>query len=263
MASPEKRPRLEGLRRTLAEPGDPLLGTFVTIPRVEIIEALAGSGFDFAILDCEHGPYWLESLPPLLAAARGSGLTAIVRTPDSSLQGIGASLDAGADGVLVPQVADAEAARTVVNGSRLPPTGSRGTNPYIRGARYGIDQHFLSLENDRRACLVMVENSRTADQIDEIASIGELDCAFVGPYDLSASYGVPGQLDHPSVQAATDRILSVCDRSGLATGVFAATPESAVKWMRRNVRLVALSVDSQLAVQGFSAATKRVKTGLE
>ncbi|MGH2684976.1 MAG: aldolase/citrate lyase family protein, partial [Actinomycetota bacterium] len=115
----------------------PLLGTFVMLPRIEVLEMVALAGFDVAILDLEHGPFQTSDLPELAAAAQGAGMFVVARLGDSSETTIGNVLDAGVDGVLVPHVfSDVEAMR-VVRAGRYPPAGNRSLNPYVRGTRYG------------------------------------------------------------------------------------------------------------------------------
>lgn len=252
-----ERPTIAGatLRARLAEPGTSLLGTFVTIPRVELVEAIGASGFDFVILDCEHGPFGIEAVPALLAAAQGSGMAAVVRTADDRPQGIGAALDAGADGVLVPRITGVESAQRAVAAARLPPTGYRGVHPYIRAASYGADTDYLRTEDTRRAAMVMIEDPAAVDQIAQITALEELDCAFIGPFDLSSGSGMPGAVDHPKIRASIDRVLEVAQSSGTGTGIFAPDPAAASHWLERGVNLVALSVDTRLAGDAFRAAS--------
>lgn len=253
-------PASAGLRATL-EGGDcSLIGTFVTIPRVELVEALGAAGYDFVILDCEHGPFGIEALTPLIAAARGSGLVAIVRTPDTSPHIIGAALDVGADGVLSPRIPDLATADAVVRATRLPPTGDRGVNPFIRAASYGLDPEYLRTENSRRAAMIMIEDHGAVAQIEQIVALEELDCIFIGPFDLSAGAGAPGELDHPKVLSAVERTLQAARERRLATGAFAATPEAAAKWMEQGVNLIALSTDSAMASNGFRDSLQRARS---
>lgn len=247
------------LRARLRAGGAPMLGTFVIVPRIEIVEALAGAGYDFVVLDCEHGPMSTPDLPPLIAAAQGAGLTTIVRVPDDRPNPIGAALDCGADGVLVPRIDGVAAAVAAVAAACFPPVGGRGANPYVRAGRYGADPDFFAAENERRSCFLMVESRAAVDQIDEIAAIEGLDGLFIGPFDLSASYEVPGQVDHPLVEGAIERVLHAANREALVTAAF--VPSAAVARERREqgIQLVALSVDTRLIADGFTAAATEAR----
>ena len=248
-----------GLRERIERAGRPLLATFVIVPRLEVVEALAEAGFDAVVLDAEHGPFSVGELPPLVAAAQGAGLTTIVRVADERPQPIGAALDAGADGVLVPRIEGASNATTAVAAARFPPAGRRGANPFVRGGHYGADPGFLADDDARRACLVMVESRRAVEEIEAIAALPGLDGLFAGPFDLSAAYGVPGQVDHHEVEAAVERVVWAAARHGKVSAVFAPTPALARRRLAQGFDLVALSLDARLMAEAFAAAAAAVR----
>lgn len=246
------------LRDQLAD-GPPLLGTFLIVPRIEIIELLALAGFDVVVLDCEHGPFGIEALPSLLAAAKAAGMWSIVRVPELRQQAIGAALDAGADGVLVPHVRSGQAAADVVAAARFAPEGSRGANPYVRAAGYSGAGDFFASANARAACLAMVEGHEGVAAIDSILDVSGLDAVFVGPIDLSAALSVPGESEHPSVVETVSRIVGRGRERGIATAVFAPTPAAAARWLALGARFVALGVDTGLMLSGFENALVDVR----
>lgn len=257
-------PDLSGLRGRLRA-GEQLLGTFVIIPRVEIVEAAAGAGFDVVVLDCEHGPFGVEALPPLLAAARAGGLHAVVRVPPGDAHSIGAVLDCGADGVLVPHVGSGEEARRVAEASRFPPVGERSVHPWVRGARYGRETGYVDTADRSIAVLAMVEGQDAHIELDAIVGTAGVDGAFVGPLDLAASLGLGANPGDPRVTAAARDIVSRCADAGKATAIFAPAPEDARRWIDAGVGLVVLSVDTALVRSGFetavAAARPRNKAG--
>jgi 4-hydroxy-2-oxoheptanedioate aldolase len=171
----------------------------VILPRIEVVELAALAGFDAVILDQEHGPIGVEALPELVAAAQGAGLACVVRVPECRAKAIEAALDVGADAVLVPHVASADAARDAVAAARFAPDGRRGANPWVRAARYGALADFASEANDRCACLALVEETDGVAAIEDILAVPGLDAVFVGPVDLSHSLGYAGQPEHPAV----------------------------------------------------------------
>jgi 2-keto-3-deoxy-L-rhamnonate aldolase RhmA len=240
------------LRQRLGGHGPALIGTFLMIPRVEIIELIGLAGFDLVVLDCEHGPFGVEALPPLVAAARAAQLACVVRVPDSRAQTIGAALDVGADGVLVPQAQTAAAAADVVAAARFAPEGSRGANPYVRAADYSADGKFFATANDEAACLAMVESPEGVAALDEILSVAGLDAVFIGPVDLSAALGVPGETESVVVVEMVREIIDRGRARGVAASVFASTTDAAVRWLALGVRLVVLSVDTGLILEGFT-----------
>ena len=247
------------LRERLRGNGPPLLGTFVIVPRLEIVEIAALAGFDLVVLDQEHGPIGVESLPSLLAAASGAGILCVVRVAECRAKLIEAALDAGADGVLVPHVSSAESARTAVAASRFAPEGRRGVNPYVRAGAYGTDTGFVAEANARAACIAMVEGREGAEAVEGILAVGGLDAIFVGPVDLASSLGVPGQPEHPLVVEAVGELIAKGRAAGVATAVFAPTPEAVRRWLNLGVRLVALSIDTALILDGMRAAARAAR----
>lgn len=239
--------------------GRQMLGTFSIIPSVELIELIGLAGFDFVIIDMEHGPYGLSQVRDGLAAARARDLISIVRVPDCAPAMIGAVLDAGADGVLVPQVDSADVAREVVSAARFAPEGERGAHPWVRAAGYGEAADWFTVANLETAVLVMIEGKRGIDAISEIIATPGLDAIFLGPVDLSHSLGVPGETSHPLVREAMQAVAEKAAASGLATAVFAPGPEQARSWWPHGVGLVACGVDTQLILGAFAqtAATGR------
>ena len=248
------RPPGQSLRACLAGKGSPLVGTFVVVPRIEVVELLTYAGFDVLILDCEHGPYGVETLPALVAAVHGAGAACLVRVPAVDPQVIGAALDVGADGVLVPQVQSAEVAANAVRAARFSPEGERGANPYIRAAAYSSNPNYFAEANERVACLVMVEGREGIAAVDAILGVPGVDAVFLGPVDISMALDVPGEPEHPLVVEAVSGVVQKAREHGVATGVFAPNPEAANRWFSVGVRLVALSVDTALMLQGFSTA---------
>jgi 2-keto-3-deoxy-L-rhamnonate aldolase RhmA len=242
------------LREALRGP-DALVFTFMMVPRVEIIEMLANAGFDGVVIDLEHGPMTAAELPALSAAARGAGIFAIARVRgDGGEPEIGNLLDAGVDGVLVPHVASAEQAAAVVSAGRFPPAGERSLNPYVRGTRYGADGDAArDLANARAAIIVMVEGADGLANLEAIAATDDLDGIFIGPVDLSASLGVPGQPEHPKVIETVTSIFERLREGKVAAGIFAPTTEAAKRWLAAGAALVALSADSAMMQRAFSA----------
>lgn len=246
------------LRSRLREPACRLVGTFVLLPRVEVIEALAGAGFDAVLLDLEHGPYDVAELAPLASAGHGAGVQVVARVGELSESLIGKVLDTGVDGIIVPHVSNAAQARRAVQAARFPPDGGRSLNPYVRAAEYGAIPDFLRYANDGVAVLVMVEGADGLAKLSEITSVDGLDGVFVGPVDLSASLGHPGEPEHPTVVEAVHDILRLVAADGVAPAVYAPTPEAARRWLDLGARTVALSADLAMARAGFRQYQKGI-----
>jgi 2-keto-3-deoxy-L-rhamnonate aldolase RhmA len=231
-----------------------LVATFVLIPRVEIVEMAGRAGFEAVVLDLEHGPIGVGDLPALAAAARGADLYSIARVPERSPSGIAAALDAGVDGVLVPHVASVEDARAVVSAGRFPPGGERSLNPYVRGLGYGqeLERGSLAAVDDGIAVLVMLEGADALDELESICAVPGLDGVFVGPVDLSASLGHPGEPEHPAVVDAVREAFRRARSVGAVAGVYAPTAEATARWLDAGASLVAVSADAAMTLRAFA-----------
>jgi 4-hydroxy-2-oxoheptanedioate aldolase len=242
--------------RALLRRRERLLATFLMLPRVEIVEMLAGAGFDAVVVDLEHAPIESDQLPALAAAGRGAGIAVIARLGSSEPAGIAKVLDTGVDGLLVPHVGSARAAADVVSAARYPPDGTRSLNPYVRATRYdrgpaaGKDG-----ANAWSAVIAMLEGADAIAELDGICDVAGLDGVFVGPVDLSAALGVPGDPEHPSVVEAVTGVLARARSHDVATGLYAPTPEAAARWFGQGASLVALSADIAMASASFAAAS--------
>jgi 4-hydroxy-2-oxoheptanedioate aldolase len=241
--------------------GPPLVATFSMIASPIVVELLARAAFDAVVFDAEHGPLGPEALNVLIPAASGAGIAPIVRVRANEPSLIGGALDIGAAAVLVPQVESPAQAAAAVSAARFGPGGRRGTNPYVRAAGYGASPDWFSRANDESAVLVMVEGAGGIGSLDGILATPGLDGVFIGPFDLSQSLGVPGQIEHPGVLARVEAIVRVAAGRQVATAVFAPTPPLARRWLELGVRLVAVSFDTALALEGFRTARAAVGSG--
>ena len=155
-------------------------------------------------------------------------------------------LDLGADGVIVPQVNTAEQAADVVRFSRYAPQGARGVG-LARAHGYGLSfQDYMDSANERVSVVVQAEHAQSVENIEEIVKVPGVDAVLLGPYDLSASLGQTGNLDHPSVVAAIDRIITVCQSAGVPVGYFGVTADAVKPFIERGCSLIVASVDTLL-----------------
>jgi 2-keto-3-deoxy-L-rhamnonate aldolase RhmA len=182
-----------------------------------------------------------------------------VRLASDDEVGIKKALDVGAAGIIVPQVNTAEQAERVVRMSRYPPLGTRGVG-LGRANLYGMRlREYLSVANDVLAVVVQAEHVDAVRNIEAIARVPGLDAVFVGPYDLSASMGLTGQVDHPDVVAAIERVASVCQAAGMRLGIFGASPAAVRPYIERGFTLVVGAVDTLLFSQSAVAALGKLR----
>lgn len=240
-----------GLRATLRRQS-PVVASFVMIPRVEVIEMMAVAGCDAVIIDMEHGPVDIASLPDLAAFAGAAGVFSIARIPEARASTIGAVLDAGFSGVMVPHVSSADAAAATVSAARFPPGGTRSLNPYVRGGGYdATDPNGLTALDANAAVIGMLEGRSAIAELDAILATPGLDALFVGPVDLSGEMGHPGEPNHPDVIAKIEEIFVASNDAGVACGVYAPTPERANRWFDLGATIVAVSADTAMILEAF------------
>lgn len=228
--------------------GEMLIGTMVTVASDEVAEILGEAGFDWLCLDAEHGALTVESVQGLIRAA-GTGSACVVRVPALDEAAIKHALDGGAVGVMVPQVHTAELAADAVRWSRYAPEGARGMG-VARAHRYGFGvTEYLASANDRTVVVVQAESAEAVRNIDSIARVPGVDAVLIGPYDLSASLGYPGAVDHPVVRGAIDRVRQVCQTHNLPLGIFGLNAAAVRPYMDQGFRLMLIGVDTVLLGQ--------------
>ena len=249
---------LPALRERLRS-GNPLVATFSIIPSVEVVELIGLAGFDAVILDLEHGAHGSEALGPLVLAARARGIYPIVRVRSSAPTEIAAALDAGAAGVIVPQIGSLAEAEQAVRAARFAPEGNRGANPFVRGADYSGRLEWFAEANRDVAILLMIEGQGGVDAAEQIVALPKLDGIFIGPMDLSHALGVPGEMGHPKVAETIRKVIAACAAEGIVSGIFAGTPEAAKRWIGEGVTLVGVGADTG----HFLAALKQVTTEMQ
>ena len=232
----------ERLRQALAAK-KVLYGTWVQTPSAEVVEILGWSGWDFVILDLEHGPYGPEGLPHLIRAAEAAQTAPFVRVPLTAPQEVGKALDLGAAGIVVPGVSSAAAGASAVRLTRFPPHGGRGSSPSTRQLHYSA-LPFASLTGKgslQPLVVLQVEARLATSDLAGILGIVGLDVIFIGPYDLSTSLGLPGQFDHPKVREAISEIVDRAGERGVAVGLWVPDAESAHYWVDKGIRFMTVS----------------------
>ncbi len=230
-------------RRLVA--GETLLGTIVSLRSPEVAELLAETGFDWLFIDGEHGAFDIANIQTVLQAA-DSLKTCIVRIPALDEAAIKKVLDIGATGVIVPQIHTAEQAEAVVRWGRYPPQGGRGLG-VARVQRYGFAlQRYADSANEEVVLIVQAESADSVENIDAIAAVPGIDAVLIGPYDLSASLGHAGQVDHPVVTEAIAHIIQVCKAYDRPLGIFGMTADSVRPYRDQGVTLIAVGMDSVL-----------------
>lgn len=249
------------LKQTLAR-GGMVVGTFVAeVRNPNLAHMLALSGFDYFILDNEHGAFSPETMAAMIAGARGAGIEVVVRVPEIRREAILKPLDLGAAGLLVPMVDEPQQAREVLGHAKYPPQGNRGVG--LRRAHSLYRQvraaEYLAQANAHTFIAVQAETPRAVENAPQIAAVEGIDAIFVGPMDLSVSLGIPGQTEDPRMVQAVEAVVAACQGAGIAPGLLTADPETTVRWIQKGMRLVAYGSDIGLLADGAAAALAAIK----
>ncbi len=236
-------------RRLLS--GQRLFGTLLALPSADVAEIVAGVGFDWLFVDTEHGAFGPSDLLPVLRAVGAT--PCLVRTPPGDDAAIGRALDAGATGVIVPQVHDAAQAAHVVRLARYAPAGHRGRGVTRSTAfgRYGPPAGGDA--EDPTVVVVQAESASAVADIEAMVRVPGVDAVLIGPNDLAASLGQPGRLDHPSVHEAIGRVIDTCRSAGRVSGIFGVDMEAVRPWVLRGAGLAVVGVDALLLAAAATA----------
>lgn len=228
------------------------IGSWITIGHPAIAEIMVSSGFDWLTIDMEHSAITLQEAQHLIQVIELAGCVPLVRVGCNDPNLIKRVMDAGAHGVIVPQVNSIEDAKSAVSAVKYPPVGSRGVG-LARAQGYGTEFERYKEWNGRESIvIVQIENIMAVNAIESILSVEGVDGFIVGPYDLSASLGIPGQFNHPLFIEAMEIIQKFMKQSSHVSSGFHVVPPD-LKLLREKARegysFIAYSLDSLLLAE--------------
>jgi 4-hydroxy-2-oxoheptanedioate aldolase len=236
---------LENLTKAKLAAGDAVFGCFVRTAEPQLIEYVALLGWDFLVFDAEHGSLQPHHLEDLCRAVEPRGTTPIVRVTTNDAPTILRFLDTGAHGVHVPWVNSAEEAERAVRSVKYTPRGIRGLAG-SRASEWGLREpigEYVQRANRETLVVIQIETQDAVDAIDDYLAIDGIDVLFIGPTDLSQSLGHPGDLRHPDVLAAMDRVADAVVGSGTTLGIYAGTVDMTRDWLDRGARYFTTSLE--------------------
>ena len=250
---------LNGFKRSLAA-GETRIGLFLGLANAYSAELVATSGFDWLLIDGEHGPNDLASIIGQLQALAAYPVFPVVRNVDHDAARIKQLLDGGVQTLMVPMVETATQAEALVRAMRYPPQGVRGVGSAIaRSARWSRYPDYLHEANARVCLLVQVESLAGLQHIEAIAAVDGVDGIFIGPADLAASMGYLGQPTHPEVRAAIEQAIARILQTRKAPGILCADEALARHYLALGARFVAVGVDTSLLVRATTALAAQFK----
>jgi 2-keto-3-deoxy-L-rhamnonate aldolase RhmA len=235
--------------------GETLYGTFVSLGSPTAAEICGRAGFDWVIIDLEHGAAHESELLTSLYAVGSTPATALVRPRSADRLRIGRVLDLGAHGVMIPRIDVPEQAAEAISFMRYPPDGTRGLALSTRGAGLGELGHpDVAAINDRIVGIIQVESPSAVEHAAEIAAIDGVDVLFVGPADLSHSMGIPGQFDDPRFLDALGRVVGAAEGAGKAAGILLFNMAVLPRHLDLGFRFIGLGSDGSFVADGARAA---------
>jgi 4-hydroxy-2-oxoheptanedioate aldolase len=242
--------------------GRQMLGLWVGLGDDNVAELCAHAGFDWLLIDGEHGPNDLRSILSQLRAVQGSQAASVVRLASDDRVTIKQHLDIGAQSLLIPMIESAEQAREVVRSCRYAPSGARGVGAALaRASRYGRVGDYIHRSADEICILVQVETIKGIDALDAILAVDGVDGVFVGPADLAADMGLPGKPGCDEVQKIVVDALETIGRSKKASGILTSDTKLALQYQSMGVGFLAVGSDVGVLVGGLSQLLKTFRDG--
>jgi 4-hydroxy-2-oxoheptanedioate aldolase len=247
-------------RKLLADGGS-AYGTFAVLGEPALIEMIGYAGFDFVVIDTEHSGNTTEQVGNMIRASEVAKSTPIVRVTTNSPELILRALDAGAGGVLVPQVNTAAEATAAVQAARYAPLGERGIAGVVRAARYGFIPmpDYLAGSNRENLVITQVEHALAVKNIDSILAVEGLDGIFIGPTDLSQSMGITGQFSNPELRRTIHSVIEKTRRTDKWAGIFCLNAEDAAYWKAAGAQFLTIATEGMI----FASALRSLKEQLQ
>ncbi|MFQ3620175.1 MAG: aldolase/citrate lyase family protein [Spirochaetales bacterium] len=242
--------------------GEVSFGSWMQVGHPAVAEVLAQVGFDWIALDMEHSDTSVRDFTDAARGMEGTKTLPLARVRENDTLAIRQVLDSGAWGVIVPLVNSAEEALRAVQAAKFPPEGHRGTS-FFRANNYGT-RFAAYMEHANKEVLVipMIETKKGVENVEQILSVEGVDGVFIGPYDLSLSYGIPGNLTDPIMQTARNKVLAACKRLGKAAGIHVVQSDAASihATLAEGFTFVALSMDTLFLDRGAREVLKCAQT---
>ena len=239
--------------------GDTVIGSWFTIPHPMVAETLARGGFDFLLLDGEHGPVPPDALCHLLPATELQGCPVIYRPRTNSVDLIRGALDAGATGVMVPMIENAAQGRAALDAAKYPPLGRRGIGPWRASNYYDDYLDYVATANDTTCVVLQIESKAAVDAIDAIAGLPGVDVLYVGPADMAGSMGLKPGERHEALTAAIGRVAAAARKHGKAAGVDVTSLDFFAAYREIGFSFFTYGIDTSYLMDGARAASRELR----
>lgn len=245
--------------------GEPVYGTMLNfIDAPDVVEILKEVGFDYFMVDCEHGYMTYDKVAMLLAMARKTGIDALVRVPGTARESILKYMEMGAAGLMLPNTDNPSQARELVEYAKYAPLGKRGVSLgrlHTEYKKISDASEYMQTVNDNTVLIIQVESPESMKNIDEIMQVEGIDAAFIGPNDLCQTLGIPGQMQHPVYLEAVNKVIQSAQRWGKAAGIQTMNVTTLTDWIQKGMRVIMYSNDANMIMNQAQAALEQLKSG--
>lgn len=251
--------------KRLLKAGKSCIGTWSVIPSASVANIMAAAGFDFVIIDMEHGPMSFETAEDMVRALEGESCTPLVRVPSNDSSAILRALEIGAHGVVVPQIETPEQAKNVILAAKYAPIGNRGMSVFTRSSGYYAVGQKGRTDNENKETMVvlLVEGVKGIANLEAIADAGNVDVIYIGTYDLSQSLGIPDQVDSPRIIKEVENCVKKIKSRGIASGVLAQTESDVKRWLDMGIQFIPYMVDCGIFHQACANIVKTFRKNAE
>ena len=242
--------------------GDVCYGTMLRILQSpQAITMCAAAGWDYVIVDTEHCDFDFETLAAMAMVAKYEEVVLLVRVPDRLYHQLARPLDIGAEGLIIPRVETPDEVKHIIESTKYYPLGRRGASVSSISTRFR--QHdaaeFLEWSNRETLIIIQIESQTAVDHIDDLVSIAGVNGVMIGPFDLSQSMGIPGQLQHPRMMEAYQQIIEACNRHQVAPGIHLQNLDAVSKWVNAGMRFMTYQYDVKIMTDASRAALSELR----
>ncbi len=244
--------------------GQKQYGIWNGIPHSYAAEILAGAGFDWVLIDAEHGPFDINQIIIQLQAMSRYDVTPILRMPNADPVYMKTLMDAGVQSFIIPMVESAATAGAMAKAVRYPPTGTRGVGTALaRAAQWNRVNNYFSLANDEMCLITQIESVKGVEALDDILKVDGVDVIFMGPADLAGSMGHLGNPSHPDVKAKVNECLRKIVAAGKTPGVLTSSKELIADYTEKGAKMIGVGLDTIILAKATKTLAEHYKPELK
>ena len=249
---------MKNLKKRLKQ-GETLNGCWLNLGSPLTAEIVGQAGFDWVLIDLEHGAGVEKDVLAQLQALENSPSAVLVRVESAESPRISRILDMGAEGIMCPKVDNAIEAKKVINGLHYPPFGNRGVAKMVRATQFGLNFNtYYDESRDNILGIVQIETLEALENLDKIAAVEGVDVLFIGPADLSMAMGIFGQFDHPTFIEALNKIVEAAQKTNKSIGILIFNPNDYDKYHNMGIRFIACGSDATFVAEGARLMAKKL-----